>query len=133
MTDGATRPDRRAVVAGHRLPAAEATVLTVLLQTGRPMLVSELIPLLDQPRAHTTVLTLLARLQDRGLVRRDGDGRAHRYRAAGDEQQLAVMALQRVLDSLDDPHAAVLAFVDRLPARLRAGLRRRQRQPPRDS
>ncbi len=31
MTDGATRPDRRAVVAGHRLPAAEAAVLTVLL------------------------------------------------------------------------------------------------------
>ncbi len=89
--------------------------------------------MLDQPRAHTTVLTLLARLQDRGLVRHDGDGRAHRYRAAGDEQQLAVMTLQRVLDTLDDPHAAVLAFVDRVPARLRAGLRRRQHQPPRDS
>ncbi|WP_157937088.1 BlaI/MecI/CopY family transcriptional regulator [Geodermatophilus chilensis] len=89
--------------------------------------------MLDQPRAHTTVLTLLARLQNRGVIRRDGDGRAHRYRAAGAEQQLAVMALQRVLDSLDDPHAAVVAFVDRLPARLRAGLRRRQHQPPRDS
>ncbi len=89
MTDGATRPDRRAVVAGHRLPAAEATVLTVLLQTGRPLLVSELIPLLDQPRAHTTVLTLLARLQDRGLVRRNGDGRAHRYRPAGNNSSWA--------------------------------------------
>ncbi len=94
------------------------------------MPVSELIPLLDQAGAHTTVLTLLARLQDRGLVRRDGDGRAHRYRAAGDEQQLAVMALQRVLDSLDDPNTAVVAFVDRLLARLRADLRRRLRQPP---
>ncbi len=43
------------------------------------------------------------------------------------------MALVRVLNTLDDRHAAVLAFVDRLPARLRAGLRRRLRQPPRDS
>ncbi len=133
MTDGPARPDRRAVVAGHRLPAAEAAVLTVLLETGRPLLASELIPLLDHPRAHTTVLTLLARLQDRHLVRREEDGRAHRYRAAGNEQQLAAVALQRILDTLDDPQAAVLAFADRLPAGLRTGLRRRLRQPPRSS
>lgn len=128
MTDKVPGSGRRAVVAGHRMPAAEAAVLRLLLRAQRPLLVSELVKSLDQPWAHTTVLTLLRRLQDRGLVLRDEDGRAHRYRAAGDERELAVAALEQVLDSLDDPNAAMVAFIDRVPARLRASMGHREQR-----
>lgn len=116
----------RVIVAGHRLPAAEAEVLKVLLAAGSPLLVGEVQQrLAGRQRAHTTVLTLLSRLTDRGLVDREPGGRGHRYFAAGTEQELAVEALERVLGTLDDPSDALLAFIDRLPARTRRGVTRR--------
>lgn len=116
----------RVIVAGHRLPAAEAEVLKVLLAAGTPLLVGEVQGRLDgRTRAHTTVLTLLSRLTERGLVDREPGGRGHRYFAVGTERELAVDALERVLGTLDDPSDALLAFIDRLPARTRRGLTRR--------
>ncbi len=126
--DGTTERERveRVIVAGHRLPATEAEVLKVLLAAGTPMPVGEVQDRLGgRPRAHTTVLTLLSRLVDRGLVDREPGGRGHRYFAVGTEQELAVNALERVLGTLDDPSDAVLAFIDRLPPRTRRGVTKR--------
>lgn len=116
---------RRVYLAGHRLPAAEAAILRVLLADG-PLLVAEVTHRLPgRRRAHTTVSTLLARLMERGLVVREAEGRGHRYRAAGSEQELAALALSRALEGVDDPAAALLAFIDGLPPRARNRLRRR--------
>lgn len=116
----------RVTVAGHRLPGAEAAVLKVLLAAGRPLVVAEVQEHLDgRQRAHTTVLTLLSRLADRGLVLREQSGRGHSYFAAGTEQELAVAALENVLQTLDRPADALVAFIDRLPASTRRGLTRR--------
>lgn len=124
---------RRVTVAGHPLPAAEADVLKALLLADRPLLVNELVPLLDRGRAHTTVLTLLGRLQERGLVARANEGRAHRYRAAGTEQELAAAALERLLRDVPDPGGALVAFLDRLPPTAREGFLRRLRRRPADA
>lgn len=116
---------KRVYLAGHRLPAAEAEVLRVLLVDG-PLLVAEVADRLPgRRRAHTTVSTLLGRLMDRGLVVREAEGRGHRYRAAGSEEELAALALSRALEGVDDPAAVLLAFIDRLPPGARRSLRRR--------
>jgi len=116
---------KRVIVAGHRLPAAEAEILRVLLAAEQPLLVAEVRDQLPGPtRAHTTVITLLGRLIKRGLVRREGDSRGHRYAPAGTEQELAVVALNDVVAGIDDPARALVAFINDLPATTRRGLRR---------
>lgn len=119
---------KRVYVAGHRLPASEAVVLEALLDAERPLLVSEVQRRLAGRRwAHTTVSTLLGRLVDRGLVIREPEGRAHRYRSSGSAGELAAAALERALEGVDDPAGALLAFIDRLPAPTRRRLARRLR------
>lgn len=120
------RPIAREVIAGHRLPAAEAEVLRVLLAADGPLLVAEVRDRLGgTKRAHTTVVTLLGRLVERGLVGREGDARGHRYAPAGTEQELAVAALDAVVRGLDDPAGALAAFINRLPAKTRRGVTRK--------
>lgn len=122
------------IVAGHRLPAAEAEVLRVLLTASGPLLIAELVDLLPgRPRAHTTVSTLLTRLVERGLVVRDEHGRSHRYSAAGSQEQLALAALGQVVGTLDDPAGTLVAFINQLPPTTRRRLTRRLKQPPESS
>lgn len=120
---------RRAVVAGHRLPSAEAAVLRVLLEAEAPLAVREVQASLPPPaRAHTTVSTLLTRLGERGLVTRKRDGRGHLYHTAGTDQELAALALARALEGVEDQAAAVAALVDRLPPCSRRDIARRLRR-----
>lgn len=115
-------------IAGHRLPAAEAAVLRVLLDADGPLLVGDVQTRLPgRQRAHTTVATLLGRLIERGLVAREPDGRRHRYRSVGGERALAVAALEQALARVDDPAGALVAFIDTLPANTRRMLQRRLR------
>lgn len=107
----------RDVVAGHRLASAEADLLRVLLAAPEPLLIAELQERLGDERwAHTTIATLLSRLRDRGLVVREPRGRGHAYAAAGTDEELAVMALERVVAELQDPAGTLAAFLDGLPS-----------------
>lgn len=124
----------RVVVAGHRLPAAEAEILRLLLAAKRPLLVAEVRDRLPgRTLAHTTVITLLGRLVKRGLVRREGDSRGHRYAPAGTEQELAIAALSNVVAGIDDPAHALVAFINRLPPTTRRGVRRALRDQGEDA
>ena len=124
----------RVVVAGHRLPAAEAEILRLLLAAKRPLLVAEVRDRLPgRTLAHTTVITLLGRLVKRGLVRREGDSRGHRYAPAGTEQELAIAALSNVVAGIDDPARALVAFINRLPPTTRRGVRRALRDQGEDA
>ena len=103
----------RRYVCGHRLPAAEADVLELLLAARQPMSVAEVQEALPAPRrAHTTVSTLLTRLAERGLVDRRARGRVFEWSPAGSAQDLAVAALEQVLDGVEDPDAVVLGFLE---------------------
>jgi predicted transcriptional regulator len=113
----------RRYVCGHRLPALEADVLELLLVAESPMTVAEVQAALPGPRrAHTTVSTLLTRLSERGLVQRGPRGRVYEWSPAGSAQELAMAALEQVLEGVEDPDAVVLGFLDSV-----RGKRRRQR------
>lgn len=105
----------RQEVGGHRVGALEAQVLQQLWRAAGPLSARDLAAgLPGPPRAHTTVLTILSRLRDKGLVERVPDGRSHRYRAAGDADELTAAAMRRLLAAAHDPRAVLAHLVDGL-------------------
>ncbi len=116
----------RRYVCGHRLPSTEADVLELLLDADAAMTVAEVQEALPGARrAHTTVSTLLSRLEERGLVDRRRRGREYEWFPAGSAQELAVAALEEVLEGVEDPDAVVLGFLEGVR---RPGARRRRRR-----
>src|SRR2546421_9163411 len=64
--------------------------------------------------AYTTVMTVMARLHDRGVLARERAGRAYAYTIVGDPAQVTARRMHRLLD-VDEDRAGVLArFVDGL-------------------
>ena len=56
----------------------ESDIMQVLWDRG-PCRVSDVRGNLKDPLAHNTVLTMLGILEEKGFVRREADGRGHRY------------------------------------------------------
>ena len=54
----------------------------------------------ERPLALTTVLTTLERLRDKGILAREREGKAYRYRAALSEEQLQQRIVEGVLGDL---------------------------------
>jgi predicted transcriptional regulator len=73
--------------------------------------------------AATTVLTVLGRLQRKGLVTRERDGRAHHYRAVGSREDHVAELMNVALDTAADRSAALARFVGSIPPEERARLR----------
>lgn len=127
----------RRLVAGHQVGALEDAILAVLWDAGEPLSGRQLLEALPgRRRAYTTVMTVLGRLVDKGLVERIPEGRSFRYRPLGDPEELTAAAIGRLLSSARDP-AAVLAhlvadlddpaLVDQLVAALRNQQTKRRR------
>jgi predicted transcriptional regulator len=77
----------------------ESDIMQVLWDRG-PGRVSDVRRNLKDPLAHNTVLTILGILEEKGFVRREADGRGHRYFALireRDARQSAVRHLVRKL------------------------------------
>jgi len=105
----------RRVVAGRRVGDLESEILEQLWAarawlSGRE--VWERLGGLD--RAYTTVMTVLGRLVEKGLVERVDGGRGHLYRAAGDPDELTAQAIRSLLSATADPAAALAHFVEDL-------------------
>jgi predicted transcriptional regulator len=105
----------RRLVAGRRVGDLESEVLE-LLWSARAWLSGREVwdRLGDAVRAYTTVMTVLGRLVEKGLVERTEEGGAHRYRAAGDPDELTAQAIRSLLAATEDPRAALAHFVDGL-------------------
>jgi len=103
----------------------ERAVVDVLWDAGHPMTARAVVESLPgRELAVTTVLTVLSRLEAKGLVRRSRDGRAHSYEAtAGREEHLATL-MRHVLDGAADRDAALTRFVGGLSERDQDALRR---------
>jgi predicted transcriptional regulator len=86
----------------------EQEIVAALAAAGRPMTPAQVRDQLGGDLAYTTVMTVLARLSDKGLVTRDRVGRAYAYRVVRDEAEVTARQMQRLLDAGDD-HAAVLS------------------------
>lgn len=105
------RPRR---LAGRRLGGLEAELLDALWKSVEPLGVRELVAILPgKPRAYTTVVTVLTRLVEKGLVERIGDGRRFRYRPAGDPDQLIAQAIAELLAGAEDRRAVLAHLVSR--------------------
>lgn len=91
-----------------------------------------LVALRGRRRAYTTVMTIVTRLCDKGLLERQRTGRAFVYRPAMSREDLTAHALRAVLADAENPGAVLARFVDDLEAspeliaRLRALVRGNQ-------
>ncbi len=100
--------------------------MEALWQAQAPQSVRQVLDILNDnrsaPLAYTTVMTVLSRLSERGLARRDNAGRGYLYWAEADS--LAEAAVRRVLE--EHGHATLASFVDQVSVdeRLRDRLRR---------
>jgi predicted transcriptional regulator len=62
--------------------------------------------------AYTTVLTVLDRLEHKGLVGRDRAGRAHRYSASGTREAYAATLMREALAATPNPSAVLVHFAE---------------------
>lgn len=63
--------------------------------------------------AYTTVMTVMGRLTDKGLLLQERSGRAYRYAAAGTREELTASTMREQLDGMDsgDRRSAMLHFL----------------------
>lgn len=90
----------------------EHDVMRALWRLDAPATVSEVHEVLvgeGHDLAYTTVQTLLNRLEAKGKVGRERDGRAHRYRARISESTVAKDAVSRLVDRFFGGSAEALA------------------------
>jgi predicted transcriptional regulator len=90
----------------------ERAVIEVLWAAGEPLTARAVVDgLPGRELAVTTVLTVLSRLETKGLVRRTRDGRAHTYEAVAGRDEHTAALMQQVLDTASDRDAALARFV----------------------
>ena len=66
--------------------------------------------LADRGLAYTTWLTVLTRLEGKGLLRRERSGRAHSYTAVASREDHIAVLMQQALGQADDREAALQHF-----------------------
>ena len=81
------------------LSGRELDVMNVLWEWGSAT-VSEVLDELVDELAYTTVLTILRRLEEKGHVRHDPDGKAHRYVPLVQREEAQDSAIQRMTGKL---------------------------------
>ena len=69
--------------------------------------------LTDRDLAYTTVMTVLSRLEAKGVTTREKDGRSWRYRPSATRESLTAEAMRSPLDDLssEERQAAILHFL----------------------
>jgi predicted transcriptional regulator len=92
----------------------EAAVLAVLQAAGSPLSPAEVRDRLGGDLAYTTVVTILSRLHDKGVLDRRKAGRSFRYAPADDQAGLAARRMTRMLDAEPDREGVLARFVSAL-------------------
>lgn len=110
----------------------ESEVMAHLWVAEVPLTPAEVRDALGTDLAYTTVMTILVRLWEKGLVHRQRRGRAFAYWPSVSEAELAAKRMQATLARTGDPEKALARFVDTLSARDERILRRIVSQPARD-
>lgn len=114
----------------------EAAVMDRVWRWGRPVVVREVVEDLRRERkiAYTTVMTVMDNLHTKGVLARERDGRAYRYRPARSREEFTADLLEEVLQISEDRTAVLLGFVERLSGeeigRLRRALARADQKHP---
>ena len=110
----------------NHLGELERRVMEQLWATELPQSVREIHRAMPDQRdlAYTTVMTVLDRLTKKGLTRRQRDGRAYRYQAAQNRDELVAELMHTALEGdLDTRTAALVTFVGRVSPAEAAAMR----------
>lgn len=102
----------------------ERSVMSLLWDSAQPLSANEVCELLDEDLAVTTVLTVLARLEKKGMVRRERASRPHRYAAVASREEHTVEMLNEVLGTVPDREAVLARFIGSVSDSEAAALRR---------
>ena len=89
----------------------------MLAHGDRSMTPAQVRDALGEDLAYTTVMTVLGRLNEKGLVTRSRIGRAFAYRAVPEDAEVTARQMQRLLDAGDDRAAVLSRFVQVLSRR----------------
>jgi predicted transcriptional regulator len=92
----------------------EQEVVAVLGAASGPMTPARVRDALGDDLAYTTVMTVLARLHDKGVVTRSRFGRAYAYQLAGDDAEVTARRMRRLLDAGEDRARVLSRFVQAL-------------------
>ncbi|KQX88369.1 MULTISPECIES: BlaI/MecI/CopY family transcriptional regulator [Streptomyces] len=92
----------------------EAEVLTTLCRAQGPATAAWVQERLGGGVAYTTVMTILTRLQAKGAVDRQREGRSFRWTPRSDEAGLAALRMRRVLDGESNREAVLASFLTTL-------------------
>jgi len=107
-----------------RLGDLERTVMQALWAADAPLTGRDVAAALARPDlAYTTVLTVLTRLEKKGLVRRDSAARAHTYTAVASREDHVTDLMQQALGHAGDRAAALQHFARTMTADEAAALR----------
>ncbi|WP_433418032.1 BlaI/MecI/CopY family transcriptional regulator [Microtetraspora malaysiensis] len=106
-----------------RLGSLERSIMEALWEHPEGVLAQDVAAALTPRPAVTTVLTVLVRLVDKGLVSRERQGRAHLYTASMSKDALAAEAMRAALADAGDLEAAVNRFVGAVPPEVAEALR----------
>lgn len=84
----------------------------------RPASVREVLEDLQGRRtlAYTTVMTVMDNLHRKGMLVREKDGRAYRYRTVQPRDEYTAAIMGQALASSANPSAALLHFLEAIPA-----------------
>ena len=101
----------------------ETAVLEVLWKSDHPITPGEVLDALGDGLAYTTVMTVLGRLWQKGLVGRTRVGRAFAYTATVSAADLSAEQMHRALELSNDALATMSQFVGGLDPEQQARLR----------
>lgn len=98
---------------GERRPGGtlEAEVLALLHSTHQALIPGEVLARLGEALSYSTVVTVLSRLFDKGLLTRSKQGRAYAYAPVTDAAGLTARRMRRVLESGPDRETVLTRFV----------------------
>lgn len=88
--------------AKHQLAALQLAIMQVLWERGEATVseVREALAAVDRPLAHTTVATMLTKMERKGQVARRGAGRGHAYRSLLKQDQVSRSMIQDLTQRL---------------------------------
>ena len=94
----------------------EASVMDVLWDQQRPLLVRDVVELIraDRTLAYTTIMTVLDNLHRKGWVDRAREGRAWRYEPRLDRQAYTALLMREALAVSDDRVGVLARFVEEI-------------------
>jgi predicted transcriptional regulator len=95
----------------------ESSVLAALWAADGPLTARQVGERLPGDLAYTTVLTILSRLYDKGMLVRHQEGRGYAYEPARDEASHTAEQMRTLLEHGSDREAVLARFVSELSER----------------